>query len=127
MLPPKQTGSSQQRRLVKLFSGLSEKDRETLLRFAEFLAQDEPPDDVQAQPLGKPLAIERPDRETVVGAIKRLSLTYAMVDKDVLLHEASSLMTAHIMHGRPAVDVIDELETVFRREYDRLKSGHTTG
>jgi hypothetical protein len=31
--------------------------------------------------------------------------------------ETSSLMTAHIMRGRPAPDVIDDLEALFERYY----------
>jgi hypothetical protein len=45
-----------------------------------------------------------------------------MVEKDDLLHEASSLMSAHVMQGKAAVEVIDELEIVFRRHFERVNS-----
>jgi hypothetical protein len=31
-------------------------------------------------------------------------------------------MSAHVLQGRGAVDVIDELEVVFRRHYERVHS-----
>ena len=42
-----------------------------------------------------------------------------MLEKSVVLHEASALMGAHVMQGRSANEVIDELETLFRKAYDR--------
>jgi hypothetical protein len=45
-----------------------------------------------------------------------------MLDKSDLLHEASELMTTHLMQGRPAAEVIDELEVVFRRHYERVST-----
>ena len=54
--------------------------------------------------------------------MRRLSQTFHMLDKDDLLHEASELMTAHVMQGKPADEVIDELEVVFRRHYERVSS-----
>ena len=52
-----------------------------------------------------------------MAALKRLRRVYAMLDRGVLLHEASALMSAHVLQGRPAVDVIDELEALFARHY----------
>jgi hypothetical protein len=45
-----------------------------------------------------------------------------MLNRDDLLHETAELMTAHVLQGRPAEVVIDELELVFRRRYDDVKS-----
>jgi hypothetical protein len=67
-----------------------------------------------------PRDIPRPHSETVVAAMRRLSQTFHMLDTSALLHEASDLMTAHLMQGRPAAEVIDELEAVFRRHYERV-------
>lgn len=69
-----------------------------------------------------PADIPRPESESVVAAIRRLSQTFPMLDKEALLHETSALMTAHLMQGRGAVEVIDELEIVFRRHYERVNS-----
>ncbi len=65
----------------------------------------------------EPLDIKRPDDESVIKAIKRLSETYPMVDKDNILHPISDLMTAHMIQGREAEKIIDELEDVFLKEY----------
>jgi len=39
------------------------------------------------------------------------------LNTDVLLNETSSLMTQHIVQGRDAVEVIDDLETLFDQHY----------
>lgn len=124
MLPPKIKLPVEQQRLLDLFRALSQKEQDNLLAFAEFLVQRErsTTESPVAEAAG-PLDIPRPDGESVVAAIRRLSQTFPMLDKDALLHDASDLMTEHVMRGRPAVEVIDELEVVFRRHYQRLESG----
>lgn len=113
---PQQGLSPEERRITRLYRSLSPAGRATLLAFGEFLAQrgaeaSEPPARLAPEP------IERPTDETVVAALKRLRRVYAMLDRGVLLHEASTLMSAHVLQGRPAVDVIDELESLFARHY----------
>jgi len=122
MLPPKPLPSAQQR-LLKLFRQLPESLQESLLSYAEFLAERGAAVAPRhpAAP-ARPAEIQRPESETVIAAIRRLSQTFHMLDKDDLLHETSALMTAHVMQGRPAGEVIDELEVVFRRHYERVKS-----
>lgn len=126
MLPPKPSIPPDQQRLLALYRGLAPDARKTLLRFAEFLAREAaaPPTDVE-QPPAQPLDIPRPANESVIAAIRRLTATFPMLQRDALLHEASALMTAHVMHGRAAEDVIDELEIVFRRHYESVKSAPT--
>jgi hypothetical protein len=34
-----------------------------------------------------------------------------------LLNDTSSLMAGHVLHGRPAAEVIDELEALFARYF----------
>ncbi|WP_428603177.1 hypothetical protein [Sedimenticola sp.] len=124
MLLPGQQLSEQQRRLIKLYSSLGEQDKISLLAFAEFLVQraepvsttDEPP------PVLDPKPIPRPEEESVVGAIKRLSESYHMLERSALLTETSSLMTAHVMHGRSAAEVIDDLEALFKRHHQEFIS-----
>jgi hypothetical protein len=114
-------------RLTWLFTALDEADRRTLLAFAEFLAAgrppqvplsnlDPPPDPATEQP-PEPTPLPRPEQEKVIAAIRRLTLTYPMLDHGPMLHETSALMTAHVLHGRPATQVIDDLEALFRRKY----------
>jgi hypothetical protein len=109
---------AEERRLLELLRVLEGPERATLLQFAEFLAsRAEPP----PREISEPLPIPRPDDETVVRAIRRLMETYPMLDRGTLLHETSHYMTQHVIHGRPAAEVIGELEAMFARHYRRLK------
>jgi hypothetical protein len=119
MNPP--SGSADERRLIKQFRALGPSGRETLLAFADFLAQraqPEPPPPIPREPI----PIARPEHETVIGAIKRLSRTYEMLARDALLNETSALMSAHVLRGRPASEVIDELEILFERHYHAYRA-----
>lgn len=120
MIPPlqPQSGSQAEQRLRKLFKQLSEEEQKTLLDFAEFLVTRSVPEETE---LPEPRQIPRPDEESVIKAVKRLSETYFMLDKDHILHETSALVSQHIMQGRDAADVIDELESVFSSHYEKLR------
>jgi histidinol-phosphate/aromatic aminotransferase/cobyric acid decarboxylase-like protein len=103
---------------VELFAALDRDDRRTLLAFAEFLAASgatrAAPDDATPE---LPRDLPRPDDESVVAALKRLRRTYPMLDSAPLLDAAARLVTAHVLHGRGADEVIDELETLFAEAY----------
>jgi hypothetical protein len=58
--------------------------------------------------------------ETVVAAIRRLSASYPMLDRRRLLNTTSSLMAQHILQGRAAAEVIDQLEQAFLEHYREL-------
>ena len=110
-----------EKKLLKHFSKLSDNQQQTLLHFAEFLVQKA--DDTTGDKLveiPKPILQERPEEETVVGAIKRLTASYPMLEKDKLFNETSVLMTKHVMQGHDVNLVIDELEVLFQRYYDEL-------
>ena len=110
-----------EKKLLKLFNSLGGPERDMLLGFAEYLATRagaEPATSPQVVP--QPLDVPRPEKESVVAAIKRLSSTYHMLDDPRLLNEASVLMSQHVMQGREAEQVIDELQTLFARFYDDL-------
>jgi hypothetical protein len=118
MLTPGPKVSPQERRLLRLFRALDERDRETLLRFADFLAQSgQDASSVPASPLAEPEPLPRPAEETVIAAIRRLSQTYRMLDRGPILSQTSTLMSAHLLQGRAAHEVIDELETLFAEHY----------
>jgi len=70
----------------------------------------------------EPLPIPRPEQENVVKAIQRLMQTYPMLERNHVFHEASAQMTRHLMHGIPAAEAIDELERIFRRQYQQFLS-----
>src|SRR5688572_13687778 len=105
------------KRLLALYAKLDAQDQKTLLDLAEFLAgrESQAPEDIPP-----PIAIPRPERESVVKALKRLSSSYPMIDTAVLLNETSALMAQHVMQGRTAPDVIDELEALFENRYRQL-------
>jgi len=120
--------SDQIKRFTDIFEQLPETDRKTLLAFAEFLhfrsgKLSGVPDEVSiAREIPPPEDIPRPERESVVVAIKRLSATYPMVSRASMLDHVSPLMSQHIVEGRDAAEVIDELEDLFRRKYEELLS-----
>jgi hypothetical protein len=115
--------SAHERRLLECFAVLGDGDRHALLAFAEFLAQRSVEHgDERPVTLAEPDPIPRPEKESVVAALRRLSATYHMVDRSILLHQASGLMSAHVLQGRAATDVIDELEVLFRRAYEDLRA-----
>jgi hypothetical protein len=118
IVPTKLKLDAEQQRLLGLFSQLAIEDRATLIAFAEFLAERlQSKGSHAAQAPLEPKPIERPAEESVVKAIKRLSATYYMIERDQLFDETSSLMMSHIMQGRETKDVIDDLEALFNKHY----------
>lgn len=109
-----------EKKLLKLFNSLGGPERDMLLGFAEYLAAraGEPASSPQTVP--QPLDVPRPEKESVVAAIKRLSSTYHMLDDPRLLNEASVLMSQHVMQGREAEQVIDELQALFAKFYEDM-------
>jgi hypothetical protein len=111
-----------ERRLLRAFRALPETQQQGLLDYADYLNSKAAPQ-AQAMPLA-PLDIPRPEKESVVKAIKRLRQTYPMIDRAKILHETSALMTQHLVHGKAAAEVIDELEGLFRRHYEEHLKAH---
>ncbi|WP_242513508.1 hypothetical protein [Halochromatium salexigens] len=111
--------------MLKILRALNAQDRATLMAFGEFLlaggaalraaggecaSVETPPSTPQHEP--------RPPDESVVAAIKRLRRVYPMLDPSEMLHETSALMAAHVLQGRDAGAVIDELERLFLARYE---------
>jgi hypothetical protein len=111
--------NQKEKRLLRLYRKLSETDQLGLSRYAEYLVhsseQGQGPESVP-----QPEPIPRPQDETVVAAIKRLSASYSMLDSPKLLNDTSNLMSQHVMQGKPAGEVIDELERLFEGHYQDL-------
>ena len=105
------------KKLLEYYRELPDEVAQQLLDFAEFLASRYK---VEVKEITLPEEISRPENESVVIAVKRLSATYPMLDKDKLLNDTASLMTQHMIQGRDAVEIIDELEVIFRKEYEIL-------
>ncbi len=105
-----------------LFDRLTAEHRQSLLNFAQYLLSCQP-DPVPAEL--EVADIPRPRSESVIGAIRRLSETYPMLDRAKLFNEASSLMAQHVLQGSEADATIDQLEALFSGRYeDSLKKEH---
>lgn len=117
-MPPQ--ANKQERELIKLYKSLDETNKEAFLAFGEFLKTHAIPNSNNPKIVeeSKPVDIPRPETESVIKAIKRLSATYPMVDKETILHPISNLMTSHIIQGRKAPEVIDDLQALFLSEYE---------
>jgi len=122
----------QEQRLLTYLRQLSPQDAHSLLRFAAFLADEQPTaeadnaleliqsDETTAIP--EPKFVERPENERVVDALKRLSSVYPMLEKKKLLDKASTLVAQHVMFAKPAKEVIDEIEKLFAEAYAKFVS-----
>jgi len=118
-LPRRQRQDGTPGQLAAIAARLPEDQQLTLLRFAEFLAAQIPA--AEPEPFPDPKPIPRPAPESVVKAMRRLSESYFMLDRSKLLNEASTLMAQHVMQGRAAPEVIDELEALFAAHYQRQR------
>lgn len=105
------------KKLLEFYRDLPDEVAQQLLDYAEFLASRYK---VEVKDVSLPEEILRPDKESVVVAVKRLSATYPMLNKDTLLNETASLVSQNMLQGRDAIEVIDELEAIFSRQYDIL-------
>lgn len=106
-------------KLLNIFSDLDKNDQSSVLSFAEFLLE-KAKQDGRLVIVDKPVDILRPEEERVVAAIKRLSATFPMLKKNSMLNETAALMSEHILKGRAAVDVINELEIQFQVRYEEF-------
>ena len=122
--------ASAEQQLTGYFQQLAAGDQATLLAFAAFLASRggpsysatvKPPEPVT---IPEPEIIARPDEESIVGALKRLSKSYPMLDKAEMLSATSDLVATSIMQGSDPAGVIDELEDIFRTHYAQLVSAN---
>lgn len=116
-----------EKRLTGILRKLPAAQAGMLLEFAEFLlgrhgATSGPEQGTTGSvvEIPAPVEIPRPTDETVVKAVKRLRATYPMLDARKLLNQTSDLMTQHLVQGREALEVIEELEILFRSHYEKL-------
>lgn len=125
--PTKSQMSKEEKALLDAFRQLADSDRHALQSFADYLLQrglQTPADTPEAVPAesSEPAFEPRPEKESVVKAIQRLGRVYYMVNRSELLDETSALMSQHVMQGRSAKEVIDDLETLFENKYRELTS-----
>jgi len=104
--------------LIDLYEAMDDERKQSLCDFADFLY-------AQAEPINKEIPLPevstRPEKETVVGAVKRLKQQYHMVESMKVFSAASALMTDHMVKGRDVVEVIDEMEILFEDAYKQLR------
>ncbi len=106
------------KQLLESFACMDDAAQSSLLDYAAWLAErSEPREEVDVP---EPVVIEGPEGESVIKAIKRLAASYPMLDRGKMLHETSGLMTQHVMQGKPADEVINDLEILFARHYQKL-------
>ncbi|MEK6594522.1 MAG: hypothetical protein AABZ67_15725 [Pseudomonadota bacterium] len=114
--------NSDEEDLLGHYRRLIAEQRRMLLEFAVFLAERNAGTEVREASAQPPLPIARPATETVVMAIKRLTQTYPMLDRRQLFSDTSRHVAQHALEGRPAAEVIDELEAVFARHYETMRN-----
>lgn len=118
MLPVKKALPDDQKQLLAIYTSLAPEQQEQLQAFAEFLAYRRGQETGEAVTEGEIVDIPRPVEETVIAAMRRLRATYPRLNTDGLLDQASVLMSAHILQGQTAVQVIDELEILFEQAHE---------
>ena len=140
--------SNQEQRLLEILRSLPEAEAGSLLDYAEFLLTRAPQNqllqalssaaaisgqntsaasvsvstittEVEVEINIEPVDIPRPEKESIIGAVKRLSETYHMLSKDKMLHETADLVGQSLMGTRDTAEVIDDLEVVFQRNYEK--------
>jgi hypothetical protein len=116
--------ASSERQLLDFYRRLGADRQATLLAFAEFLCQRgsstvDPPR-AETVEIPEPVPIVRPEQESVVAGLKRLSQTYPMLSKTEMLSATSDLVARNIMLGTDPAKVIDQLEDIFREHYRKL-------
>ena len=109
-----------EKKLLRLYRDMSDDDQHALFRYAEFLFEKQEVN-LDDEVLAEPLSIEPKENETVVGALKRLSASYPMLDKAKMLDQTSTLMSDHLMRGKAKEVVIQEFETLFAEQYQLIK------
>ena len=107
------------KQLLDIFESLPEQEQTKLVEFAEFLKSRAPQTQSKAEHI-QPLDIPRPDAESVIAAIKRLTQTYPMIERSSMFSDTSDLMMQHTMTGRSSDEVIDEMEALFERKLKQM-------
>ena len=104
------------KKLRALLDTLSDAQVQSVLDFTSYLASS-----TSEQPATEaidPVDIPRPEKESVIEAIKRLKSTYPMLDPQAMLPQTADLLSQHVMQGRTAEQVIDDMESLFQSAYE---------
>lgn len=110
--------ASKEKQLLEFFTSLGDDDQTAVVNFAGYLHEKNPQKKAVAE---KPLEIKRPDEESVIGAIKRLKMTYPMIESMSVFNKTSELLSAHMLQGRDKKTVIDDIEALFKEAYETAR------
>lgn len=104
-------------KMLAFYRRMDEDDQRALLRYAEFLSQAKKGEsDSPVLPDFIPPARD----ESVIGALKRLSASYPMLDKGNMLDQASLLVSEHLLQGRAKEEIIHEFDILFDQQYQEF-------
>ncbi len=106
------------RKLLSFWDDLAQEDQWALLRYAEFLSYSR---QTTVKDVAEVVLVSPPENESVIGALKRLSATYPMLDNAKMLDQTSSLVSEHVLQGRAKEEIISEFELLFDAQYQKLK------
>ena len=68
------------------------------------------------------IAAGKSSLKMILFCVNSISLNFEpMINKDNMLSETSTLVSKHVIQGKDAVEVIDELEVIFHRHYELTK------
>jgi hypothetical protein len=109
------SGDERRQSLLAVFDRLDTGQQDRLIGLAVSLAAGDAAVAIRPEP--------RPAEESVVAAIKRLTRGYPEVERRRLMGPVSTLLAQHALQGREAVQVIDELESVFERHRREAANG----
>jgi len=117
-------GKSEERQLRAVLEALTDAEVASVLDFAQYLRDRRPAAPI---PSAEIFEIPRPGDESVIAAIRRLTQTYPMLDRNTLFNEASGLMARHVMQGETREETIDRLEALFQSRYASLQAEPASG
>ena len=117
--------ASESDQLLKIYSGLPAEQANTLFEFALFLATKTHTEPPKTKPVvSEPLGIPRPDKESIIGAIKRLKKNYPMLDSDKLMNDTQNILTQHLLKGKALLECVEEVEQIFLSHYEKWLIDH---
>jgi hypothetical protein len=112
-------GKLEERQLRAVLEALTDAEVTSVLNFAQYLRDRRT---TAPKPSTEIVEIPRPEDESVIAAIRRLTKTYPMLDRGTVFNEASSLMTRHVVQGESRKDTINRLEALFQSRYTSLQA-----
>lgn len=104
--------------LLKNLRQLPPEQQQALVDYSDFLCQRYAIEETSVPQT--PADISRPQVESVMKAIRRLSKTYPMLESKEMFEKTSSFMMRNLMHGEGSETVIDEMEVFFHQSYQNF-------